>query len=137
MMRNINRIDPIMNELTEYWKANQDLRFFQMIGNLLQQSYCDCGGDTFYKEDDVALEFLQEQIKKYENYRKSRYAQIPNIKTCNTCGHYVDGCMCKYTVNPKNGVVICKTTCEDYTMGRCKSNGMAEIKLPRDCMWGR
>ena len=49
-MRSIDRIDPIMKELTEYWKENQDLRFFQMIGNLLQQSYLDYdGGMIWYR----------------------------------------------------------------------------------------
>jgi len=71
-MRSIDRIDPIMKELTEYWKENQDLRFFQMIGNLLQQSYLDYDGDTFYKEDIFALEFLQNQIERHREWKSRK-----------------------------------------------------------------
>ena len=55
-MRDINRIKPFMNELTEIWKEVPDWRFGQLIENL--KRYMNVK-DLFYIEDDKMLEILK------------------------------------------------------------------------------
>ena len=55
-MRDINRIEPFMNELTEIWKKLPDWRFGQLIENIKRYMKT---GDLFYVEDDKMLEILK------------------------------------------------------------------------------
>ena len=55
-MRDIHRIDPFMNELTEVWKEVPDWRFGQLIENLKRHMNIK---DLFYVEDDKRLEVLK------------------------------------------------------------------------------
>lgn len=55
-MRDINRIEPFMNELTEVWKEVPDWRFGQLIENLKRHMNIK---DLFYVEDDKMLEVLK------------------------------------------------------------------------------
>ena len=43
----------------------------------------------------------------------------------------------KHTTNPQTGVQICKSNCESYIKGKCKTNGMAKVTVGDDCLWGR
>lgn len=53
-MRNPDRIDPIIEELREYWKAHPDLRLGQIICNAWW--YSDAASiDLFNVEDDVLM----------------------------------------------------------------------------------
>jgi len=58
-MRDINRIDPIIEELRKYWKANQDLRFGQ-IWYLVHGKFNEVNKNLFYSEDDAWLEFFKD-----------------------------------------------------------------------------
>ena len=55
-MRDINRIEPFMNELTEIWYTVPDWRFGQLIENLKKFAEVE---DLFYIEDDKMLEILK------------------------------------------------------------------------------
>ena len=55
-MRDINRIEPFMNELTEIWYTVPDLRFGQLIENFKKFAEVE---DLFYIEDDKMLEVLK------------------------------------------------------------------------------
>lgn len=54
-MRDINRIDPLLAKLGELWKQYPDMRFGQLIINLLD----NLGRDPWYTEDDAWMEFLE------------------------------------------------------------------------------
>lgn len=55
-MRDINRIEPFMNELTEIWHTVPDWRFGQLIENFKKFTEVE---DLFYIEDDKMLEVLK------------------------------------------------------------------------------
>ena len=62
-MREIERIDRILNKLSFYWKSNPDLRLFQIFGNSFDLS----SPFHYYIEDSVIeedLDFLIEDMKK-------------------------------------------------------------------------
>ena len=56
-MRDVKRIDPILEEFRKYWKTNQDLRFGQLI-YLIQSKFDEIGKNLFFSEDDMWLEFF-------------------------------------------------------------------------------
>lgn len=58
-MRNINRIDLFLESIKEQWKKMPDIRFGQLICNILNLK------DTqlFYIEDDKFLELLDKDSK--------------------------------------------------------------------------
>ena len=62
-MRDINRIEPLLDKFEELWKLNPDIRFGQMVYNLTR------GWDLFNLEDDKMLEIINQllQIQKEEN----------------------------------------------------------------------
>ena len=55
-MRDINRIEPFMNELTEIWCTVPDWRFGQLVENFKRFAEVE---DLFYIEDDKMLEVLK------------------------------------------------------------------------------
>lgn len=55
-MRDIKRIEPFMNELTEIWRTVPDWRFGQLIENFKRIAKVE---DLFYIEDDKMLEVLK------------------------------------------------------------------------------
>ena len=55
-MRDINKIEPFMNELTEIWKIVPDCRFGQLIENFKKFTEVE---DLFYIEDGKMLEVLK------------------------------------------------------------------------------
>lgn len=60
-MRDPKRIDEFTKELAEYWKKYPDLRFFQMIATIPWEHMTQ---DSFFYEDDKALESLKKVNKK-------------------------------------------------------------------------
>ena len=54
-MRDINRIDLLLAKLGEIWKQCPDMRFGQLIINLLD----NLGRDPWYLEDDAWIEFFE------------------------------------------------------------------------------
>ena len=61
-MRDINRIEPFMNELTEIWRTVPDWRFGQLIENFKTSEQID---DLFYMEDSEILEKLRHFKKEW------------------------------------------------------------------------
>lgn len=55
-MRDIKRLAPILNELTEIWYTVPDWRFGQLIENFKRFTEVE---DLFYVEDDKMLEVLK------------------------------------------------------------------------------
>lgn len=55
-MRDINRIEPLLNKLEELWKLNPDIRFGQMVYNLTRAI------DLFNIEDDKMLEIINQLL---------------------------------------------------------------------------
>lgn len=61
-MRDINRIEPFMNELTEIWYTVPDWRFGHLIENF---KTCEQIDDLFYMEDSEMLEKLIQFKEEY------------------------------------------------------------------------
>ena len=59
-MRDPARIDKILNILKSYWKTYPDLRFMQMIVNIVGDE------DQFFLEDDDFEKFLKRAIKEFD-----------------------------------------------------------------------
>lgn len=60
-MRDINRIQPIMNEVTKFWMNHPDYRFGQMISNLFGE-LCSVDkdiNDIWFPEDNRWLSLLK------------------------------------------------------------------------------
>ena len=55
-MRNVDRIDEILKEFGEVWKKYPDLRFTQMIVNLMSAKR----SDLYYMEDEKFIKTLKE-----------------------------------------------------------------------------
>ena len=55
-MRDINGIEPFCTDLAKVWKDNPDMRFSQLIVNLMG-SY---GSDMYYVEDEDFMNILKE-----------------------------------------------------------------------------
>ena len=55
-MRDINRIEPFCQELLKVWKNNPDMRFSQLIVNLMG----GYGSDMYYVEDEDFINILKE-----------------------------------------------------------------------------
>lgn len=55
MARDPERIEPFLRQFANYWKANPDLRFGQIVENTVQY-------DLFYVEDDEFLKRLWHPI---------------------------------------------------------------------------
>ena len=55
-MRDIDRIDEILKEFEEVWKKYPDLRFTQMIVNLMSAKR----SDLYYMEDEKFIKTLKE-----------------------------------------------------------------------------
>ena len=56
-MRDINRIEPLLNKFEELWKLNTDIRFGQMVYNLSR------GWDLFNLEDDKMLAIINQLLQ--------------------------------------------------------------------------
>ena len=54
-MRDINRIDNILEEIKKVWKKNPDLRFTQLIVNVMSAR----GSDLYYTEDEKFIQMLK------------------------------------------------------------------------------
>lgn len=63
-MRDINRIEPFMNELTEIWKLVPDYRFGQLIETFKSCEQID-DDNLFYLEDSITLEKLRHFKKEW------------------------------------------------------------------------
>ena len=59
-MRDLNRIKPFMEILTELWLESPDLRFGQLIHNIAYKVRKD--GDIFNVEDDELLRELEVKL---------------------------------------------------------------------------
>ena len=60
-MRDINRIEPFMEELTTIWKEQcPDWRFGQFISNVLGWIQSEKEIDIFFIEEDKILEYIKE-----------------------------------------------------------------------------
>lgn len=91
-MRDASRIEPLLNELKEYWMNNPDLRLGQIV--------CNAGRtigyyEPFYVEDDKILEvfkswnsfkreqeenFKREQEEKEVEFWKSLKAEVKEVE---------------------------------------------------------
>ena len=60
-MRDIKRIDLLLEKFEELWKMYPDMRFFQLLG-MIDFNY---KGDLFYLEDDKFIQALANTIEKY------------------------------------------------------------------------
>lgn len=58
-MRDIHRIDPLLAKLGELWKQYPDMRFGQLIINLLD----NLGSAPWCLEDDAWMEYLDAYLK--------------------------------------------------------------------------
>ena len=56
-MRDVNRIDVILNEIKNIWKKYPDLRLGQLICNVI------CDPALYYIEDEKLIEVLKEFYK--------------------------------------------------------------------------
>lgn len=59
-MRDVNRIKPIMEEMTKMWEKHPDMRLGQLMCNILGQVDSQFNRDPFYVEDDEFIEMIKE-----------------------------------------------------------------------------
>ena len=59
-MRDPNRIEPIMEELTKMWKKHPDMRLGQFLCNILGEADTVTNRDPFYVEDDEIIDVFKE-----------------------------------------------------------------------------
>ena len=68
-MRDINRIDKVLNELKDIWMANPDQRFGQLMSNIFGEiMYKNGVGDIFFPEDNEWFKWLQEYKNEHSIY---------------------------------------------------------------------
>lgn len=56
-MRDVNRIEPLLNKLKELWLLYPDMRFGQLVVNLL-------GRDPFYVEDYNTIKIIEGALER-------------------------------------------------------------------------
>lgn len=75
-MRDINRIEPFMNEMASIWKEKfPDWRFGQLMSN----SFCAFGDSFYYEEEELLVAFRayangekpSEAVKKYMSKKEN------------------------------------------------------------------
>lgn len=64
-MRDIKRIKPFLAKIEEYWLKNQDLRFGQIVMNIVQSE--NSNSTVYYIEDEAFLE----KLKDFQKDKKS------------------------------------------------------------------
>ena len=69
ILRDPARIQIIISLLETCWKANPDLRLFQIISNISRNT--NFSVDQFYMEDDLLKTLLEEEISKLRNLNSS------------------------------------------------------------------
>ncbi|MDO4189391.1 MAG: hypothetical protein Q4D29_10425 [Lachnospiraceae bacterium] len=57
MSRETSRIDPMIEEYKKLWEKHSDLRFGQLVCNIVPEN------QLFYVEDDIMLERIQDWDK--------------------------------------------------------------------------
>ena len=62
-MRDVNRIDPFLAKLGEYWKMVPDWRFGQFISNVFGFIAYNKGRDIFFPEEDEMIQLIAEFFK--------------------------------------------------------------------------
>lgn len=82
-MRDIKRIEPLLNQLQSKWEAMPDMRFFQMIEVVKSKLGKD---DCFNVEDRKALEAIESICTgNYINKSKDE-VRVSNVCNCRDCG---------------------------------------------------
>ncbi len=64
-MRDVDRIKPFLAKIEEYWLKNQDLRFGQIVMNIIQPEISN--SQVYYIEDEAFLE----KLKDFQKVKKS------------------------------------------------------------------
>lgn len=67
-MRDVTRIEPMLEELKSVWEQYPDLRLGQLICDIVPEN------KLYYVEDDMMLE----QIKKWKKYREDNRTEMAN-----------------------------------------------------------
>lgn len=67
-MRDVTRIEPMLEELKSVWEQYPDLRLGQLICDIVPED------KLYYVEDDMMLE----QIKKWKKYREDNQTEMAN-----------------------------------------------------------
>lgn len=67
-MRDVTRIEPMLEELKSVWEQYPDLRLGQLICDIVPED------KLYYVEDDMMLE----QIKKWKKYREDSQTEMVN-----------------------------------------------------------
>ena len=62
-MRDEKRIYPFCSELAELWSQYPDLRFGQIMYNVMKYIQYEYGVDPFYMEDDEFMDILRNQLR--------------------------------------------------------------------------
>jgi len=62
-MRDPNRIYEVIAEVQRVWAKYPDMRFCQLMDNLLNMYYNETQSDPFYLEDVAFVEWLQKKYK--------------------------------------------------------------------------
>ena len=67
-MRDVNRIEPFLNEFGELWKNNfPDWRFGQLINNFLVWLHSSKSRDCFFPEEDAMINYFKEYCEDMTN----------------------------------------------------------------------
>jgi hypothetical protein len=66
-MRDPNRIKPFCDKLAEFWSQMPDIRFGQLMSNVLGEVYYNTKRDIFFIEDYKMMEEMQKVFNKENN----------------------------------------------------------------------
>lgn len=94
-MRDINRIEPFMEFVTEQWKKVPDMRFGQFMETILNEVNDISNKDIFYMEDNETMEYIKKikWLNKDENemtFRDLNYGDMfKNLEAREECKDYL------------------------------------------------
>lgn len=78
-MRDINRIEPILEKISKIWHLQPDLRFGQIIA--LVQSYCEeLPSNLFYVEDDILDFALEKTLQQINELNEEKHDVIGSLE---------------------------------------------------------
>lgn len=98
-MRDINRIDKVLDEIKTIWKKHPDLRLGQLIGNVLSDPL------LYYVEDDEFITYLKlyylPKVKKFGDVTKACF-------TCTKCDFCTAATLDECTFEKRDDVALFK-----------------------------
>ena len=69
--RDVNRIQPFCDRLAKAWEKLPDLRFGQLMVNLMRDYEAEHGCDIFYLEEDEMIQIIERYCERFSGGDKT------------------------------------------------------------------